>query len=158
MKLTIRSLETKQKELEELREKLRLNNKELGNTIATDSLRENQWLEQLRLQNESLRARISNLSAAISTAEIIKDSPKKGIVNVDDQVELRLEFDSGDVEEGLFRLVDDYPAVNSYDVELVTINSPIGSAIFQKPIGASEKVQIAGNNGHIIVTILRIMD
>ncbi len=160
MKLTIRSLETKRKELEELREKLRLNNKELGSTIETDSLRENQWLEQLRLQNESLRARISNLSSDISRAEIIKESHRKGIVNIDDTVKLRLEFDSGDCEESMFKLVDDLPplALVNLEIELVTINSPIGSAIFQKPIGATEKVYIDGNNGYIVVTILNIMD
>lgn len=161
MKLTTRSLETKQKELEDLREKLRINNRELGSTIETDSLRENQWLEQLRLQNESLRARISSLSAAISSAEIINDSHRKGIVNIDDTVKLRLEFDSGDCEESMFKLVDDLPPLvlaTNLEIELVTINSPIGSAIFQKPIGATEKVYIDGNNGYIVVTILNIMD
>lgn len=157
VKLTAKSRATMQKELDKLHEKLAQNNMEMGRTIETDSRHENSWLEQLRYENQSLRARIRNLTLEINTAEFVMDVPQKGIVNIGDRVKLRLQYDNEDSDEEIFTLVDEYTSSHSLEENLVTLNSPIGLAIFHKSIGYHEKVSLA-DNGYLEVTILDIMD
>lgn len=102
--------------------------------------------EAFRLENE-----IKELTSEIMNAIIVENQGVDDIVDVNDVIEIEMIYDDEDKEIETIRLVGDISDMMQ-EVQ-VTLNSPLGQAIYLHHIG--EDVYYMVNNNKIMVRIVR---
>lgn len=154
MLLTNSALQEKKKELDNLKERLDNIRKEKHLSFSQadgDGWHDNFGYEQAVRDEKMIINQINALSESIRTAIILEDECSNNQISVGSNVVLRLDYGDGDVEEIVGKLVA--LAGNSFENE-ITLNSPIGQAIFGKkndevcecllPNGNRLKIEIIG--------------
>lgn len=147
MLLTKEAYRQKEKELEELNQKLQEVRKEKALQISQsdgDDRHDNFGFEQAEIQERAIIKDIRDLTAQLRNVSIVEtdEDRSKRIVQVGDLVKLKLDYGDGDVLEKNYRL----QALPSSEEATVTLNSPIGIAIFQKEVGFIGECKIANDN------------
>lgn len=147
MLLTKEAYRQKEKELEELNQKLQEVRKEKALQISQsdgDDRHDNFGFEQAEIQERAIIKDIRDLTAQLRNVSIVEtdEDRSKRIVQVGDLVKLKLDYGDGDVLEKNYRL----QALPSSEETTVTLNSPIGIAIFQKEVGFIGECKIANDN------------
>lgn len=135
-----------------LRDLQRLKNQFAANELAMsysfqnaagDGAHDNGEFESLQATEKMLAGQIDRLVARIQSAHII-EVPELDVdqVNVNDIVVLRMQYDMDDIEEDTYTLVGgDGSSISNQ----ISINSPIGKAIFQRYIGETVSYEVNGN-------------
>lgn len=151
MILTSSALKEKESELMKL--KIRLDNirkeKHLSFSQADgDGWHDNFGYEQAVRDEKMIINEINSLSELIRTATVLENSrSNQGQVSIDSNVLLKLDYGDGDVEELSGRLV----ALNTKSLEHeneITLNSPIGQAIFGK--SSDDESECILPNGNVL--------
>lgn len=132
----------KLKKYQELRKSL----KETSNAKIAAAYAEpgNTWhdnfdYEQLDLQEDSLFSRLEELANIINNATIIEQrKPKDKNVDIYDVLKLLFIYDKDDQEELILSLGKGYSDNN------ITLSSPLGKAIYNKPYGSHIKYSVNG--------------
>lgn len=104
-----------------------------------------------RIKDELL-ARIEDKQNTLTLVKLIEKQNSENILDLGDTATIELDFGDDDKETCLIKLV----SVDSYtenDLECVSINSPLGRALYRKNIG--EKTYYMVKNNRVNVTILK---
>lgn len=110
---------------------------------------ENSIREERKISYE-LQKMIDN----IKNIEILPEMKKtnKNIVNINDIIELRLIYSKDDVEIDKFKLTGNYKTNINKELKEITLNSPLGKAIYLKKINSHTHYYV--NNNKIEIEIL----
>lgn len=101
-----------------------------------DNWHDNPTLYQTELQERALMREISEMKSRLLTAEIVENLNDENLVDIGDIVKIDMIFGADDRDEEIFRLVATNPSFNIDDeVKEISINSPLGNAMYQKKIG-----------------------
>mgnify|MGYP004465735815 CR=1 FL=1 len=103
------------------------------------------------LRDQMIR-KIEDKKNTLTLVKIIEKENSENILNLGDVATIELDFGEDDKETCLIKLV----SVESYtenDLECVSINSPLGRALYRKNVG--EKTHYMVKNNKIEVTILK---
>lgn len=107
-----------------------------------DNWHDNPTLYQTELQEMALMREIREMKEKMNNIEIVENLGDESVVDIGDIVRIDMIFSPDDREEEIFKLV----ATSNFDLNAeireVSINSPIGNAMYHKKIGdtASYKV------------------
>ncbi len=140
-----REIENKEEELK----KLRLY-KGTDAIYQGDNWHDNPTLYQAELKEVSLMKEISRLKNMLLDAEIVESLNDESLVDIGDVVKLEMFLDPDNVEENIFKLVATTPNFSA-NIKEVSLNSPLGSAIYQKKVGESTSYSVNNNTFNIII-------
>ena len=125
----VKAYEIKEMELETLKERLKEARREKALAIAQadgDSRHDNFGFEQAEIQERAVIKEINDLTRLLQDAEIVEEKANSNTVDVGSRVEMELDYGDGDVETVVLKL----QPLPSDESGVVTLNSPIGRAIF----------------------------
>lgn len=107
-----------------------------------DNWHDNPTLYQTESQERSIMYRLKEMREKLLTIEIVEKIDNDELVDIGDTVLIDMIFAPDDQEEQIFTLIGGNPDF-SLDIPQISINSPLGGAIYHKKIGdqASYTVQ-----------------
>lgn len=154
IKLTKEGLEKLKLKLELLKKEFQANEKAMTESChnsSGDGPHDNAEFEELLRNERMLVGEINSLQERIKNVEIVKiQNLDDNTVNIDDFIDINLVFDDDDQEKMIVQLVGE--EASALD-DKVSINSPLGKAIYGHKIG--ETVSYSVNNNEIHVDLLR---
>ena len=110
-----------------------------------DNWHDNPTLYQAELQERCLMREIAEMKYKLqNNVEIVENLGDEEIIDIGDIVRIDMIFSEDDREEEIFKLVATTPNLKfGAEIQEVSINSPIGNAMYHKKIGeiATYKVQ-----------------
>lgn len=128
------------KEIEKLN-KLSVNNLTVGSEAYKDAIgdgwHDNFAFEQAMIEDRSIATRINNLLAKKDFIKVIKiQNLNSEIINIGDILVLEIKYADNDIERVKIKLTGNYCPTTNLDNEIqeITLNSPLGKAIYQKNI------------------------
>ena len=136
---------------EYLKEKIQKNSRDMSEYQSDDAYgdgwHDNFAYEQAMQKDNSLNYELKNKMKDLKNIVIVKNSGNPDIVDIGATIEL--EFD-GEVE--CYLLSGGYNSDFEKEIPVITLNSPLGIAIYKKKIGDSFKYKIGENtiDGKII--------
>lgn len=140
------------KKLEELQEKFYQNSKDKADAMTSavgDSWHDNFQFEELDREEVNIVNQIRNLSERIKNIRIIEPHNNENMVNIGDRLKLQIKYADGEVEDLEITLYGmDCDTLNNE----ITINSPLGKAIYNKKVGDIIVCNI--NDSNITVNII----
>ncbi len=135
----LHEIEKKEKQLAELRMY-----KGKDAIYQGDNWHDNPTLYQAELQEKSLMLEISEMKRRLKDIKIVENLGNEELIDIGDIVKVDMIFSENDREEIILILVATSPKSDlDSGIKEVSINSPIGSAVYHKKIGeiATYKVQ-----------------
>lgn len=109
-----------------------------------DNWHDNPTLYQAELQEISLMREIAEMKHKLqNNVEIIENLGDEELIDIGDIVKIDMIFSENDREEEIFKLVATTNLKFDAEIQEVSINSPIGNAMYHKKVGeiATYKVQ-----------------
>lgn len=101
-----------------------------------DNWHDNPTLYQTELQERVLMREIAEMKHKLNyNVEIVENIGDESLIDVGDIVKVDMIFSEDDREEEIFKLVATTPSFEREEIKEVSINSPLGSAIYHKKIG-----------------------
>ena len=155
MLLTPKAYEIKEMELETLKKRLKEARREKALAIAQadgDSRHDNFGFEQAEIQERAVIKEINDLTRLLQDAEIVEEKANSNTVDVGSRVEMELNYGDGDVETVVLKL----QPLPSDESGVVTLNSPIGRAIFGQKENFCGECKLGGGN-IVKIHILKIL-
>lgn len=145
--------------IEELKAKLIENNK--GRKDAFDAGAGDGWdspeFEEIERNETMIIGELQRRYDELSRVVIIEKKENSETVEIGDTIKLHMIFSEEDFEEKLFKIVGGMPSFNlDAEIQEISINSPIGKAIYQKQIGETCKYSV--NNRQFTVLIKEKID
>lgn len=145
--------------IEELKAKLNENNK--GRKAAFDAGAGDGWdspeFEEIERNEAMIMGELQRRYDELSRVVIVEKKENSETVEIGDTIKLHMIFSEDDFEEKLFKIVGGMPSFNlDAEIQEISINSPIGKAIYQKPIG--ETCRYSVNNRQFTVLIKEKID
>ena len=143
-------------ELERLKE-LSLTSASVGNEAYKDAIgdgwHDNFAFEDSMRESRTIAKKIDKMLEEQSNLKIIETKEiGEELINIGDVFNIKIEYDIDDVEEEIVKLTGNYfPNINN-NVKEITLNSPIGKAVFQKRINS--KTSYFVRDKEIIIYIL----
>ena len=155
--LTIDGFEELKNEINILKEKLKAIQNEKSEACSGaigDGWHDNFAYEDAERRENSVIAQINKLMVQSNNIEIIENEDIiDDIVCIGDKVDLEFLYESGDSDTDCFRLTGNWKYNEYDDYQEITLNSPLGNAIYKQKIGSS--VEYVVNEKRIKVTILK---
>lgn len=150
LRLTQEGIENLKKEVEAKREELRELGRYKGHAAENegDAWHDNFAFEQTEIKERSLLRQIDELQKQISMAQIIEvtESSDNEKVAINSKVKVLIKYDEDDTEELDVILVGSQVNLNSAsEFDEISINSPMGEAIYQKKVGFEGYYTVNGN-------------
>ena len=109
-----------------------------------DNWHDNPTLYQAEMQERSLMREIAEMKYKLeNNVEIVENLGDDSLIDIGDVVKIDMIFSADDREEEIFKLVATTPSFDmEAEIKEVSINSPLGNAMYHKKIGdvASYKV------------------
>ena len=131
------------------------------NEAVGDGWHDNFAFEQTMIEDRNITAKINNLLKKKSQIKIVADDKlKKELINIGDVLILEIKYAEDDIERVKIKLTGNYyPNTNPYeDIEEITLNSPLGKAIYKKNINDKDINYVVQNRKIEIKVIERIND
>lgn len=140
------------REIEKLDEKLKKLRKYKGTEaiFLGDTWHDNPTLYQTENEERSIMFHIKDMRDKLKNIEIVEKTDNGELIDIGDTVVVDMIFGPGDTEEQIFTLIGGSPDF-SLEIAQVSINSPLGSAVYQKRVG--DKVTYTIQNTLINVEI-----
>jgi transcription elongation GreA/GreB family factor len=126
------------RELEKIKKELQENsfNKSSSYVDAVgDGWHDNFAFEESKRKELGIIRKLEEKLIGLSRIVILEKEDSNENVNIGDLVKLKIHYDLDDVEENIFRLIGGTLPDISAEIIEITLNSPIGTAIFKKKIG-----------------------
>lgn len=118
-----------------------------------DGWHDNFAYEEAMREERNMASRIEQMLKEQKLLKIVKKrSMEKNIVNIGDTVKLAIQYDEDDIEIEFVKLTGKYKTDTDLEIKEISLNSPIGKAIFGKKINSS--VSCVVNGKEISVNIL----
>lgn len=126
-----KEIERKEKELADLRIY-----KGTDAIFQGDNWHDNPTLYQTEAKERTLMLEIAKMRRKLLKIEIVENIGDETLIDIGDIVKIDMIFSEDDREEEIFKLVATNPSFGlDTDINEVSINSPIGKAMYQKKIG-----------------------
>ncbi len=142
------------REIEMLKQELR--NTNLGRKEAFDAGAGDGWdspeFEEIERKERLIQSQLKEKYEMLSNAEIVKSQSNDQIVDIGDILLLNMVFSDDDIEELKVKLVASNNDDFNEDMEIITLNSPLGQAIYKKKIG--EECTYSVNENKFLVRIV----
>lgn len=87
---------------------------------------------------------ISEMKHKLQNIEIVESMNNESLIDIGDIVRVDIIFDEDDREEETFKLIATTPSFNA-KVKEVSINSPIGAAVYHKKVGDFATYKVKDN-------------
>lgn len=101
-----------------------------------DNWHDNPTLYQTEMKERSLMLEIAEMKRKVRNIEIIDNLGDEKLIDIGDIVKVDMIFSDDDREENIFKLVATTPDFDiNAEIQEVSINSPIGNAMYHKKIG-----------------------
>jgi len=141
-------------DIEELKRKLNANNKERKN--AFDAGAGDGWdspeFEEIERNERMLSGELQRKYDELSRVVIIEKKANSDVVNIGDIIKADMYYSDDDIEEELFKLVGGMPAFDlNAGIQEISINSPIGDAIYQRKIGDKCSYSVNGSQFYVLI-------
>ncbi len=151
-------------EIEKLK-KLSLNNLTAGSEAYKDAIgdgwHDNFAFEQAIIEDCNIATKISNLLAKKNLIKVITiQTLKSELINIGDVLVLEIKYADDDIEKVKIKLTGNYYPNTNLDNEIqeITLNSPLGKAIYQKNINDKDINYVVQNRKIEIKVIEKIKD
>ena len=137
----LKQIEAKEQEL------LKINS---GRREAWDAGAGDGWdspeMERIEMVSRGIERELLDLRYKRDHCIIIREkSSDAAQVNIDDVVVVEIEFDEDDIESSKIRLVADFAGFSAEDgIDRVSIDSPLGQAIYKKQVGGTYEYEVNG--------------
>lgn len=146
-------------EIEELKKELVILNK--SRKEAFDAGAGDGWdspeFEEIEREERKIHGFISEKTKFLNEAEIIEKHNDKSKIDIDDIIMTKIKYpDEDEAEEVILKLVANKNKNTNEEFIEVSINSPLGTSIYEKTIG--EEVKYYLNNEEVIVNIIKKLD
>lgn len=143
-------------ELDRLQE-MSKNNSVLGSEVyqaaVGDGWHDNFAFEESMRESRMIAKRIDDLLEKKEKLQIINDLDKKiELVNLGDTVDVEIKYSDDDIEREIITLTGNYIPNTNNSLNEITLNSPIGKAIFKAKIGTSVSYYVEDNE--IFITLI----
>ena len=144
---------------EELRklEELSRSNSTLGSEAykeaVGDGWHDNFAFEESMRESRAIAKRIDDLLSKQQYLKIIDDNDKKeNLVNIGDKVSINIKYSDDDIENEVIVLTGNYIPNTTDKINEISLNSPLGKALFKAKIGTSTSYFVGSSE--IFITIL----
>lgn len=108
-----------------------------------DNWHDNPTLYQAEAQERSLMLEIAEMKRKLLTIEIVENLGDESLIDIGDIVKIDMIFSENDREEEIFKLVATNPSFGlDTGISEVSINSPIGKAMYHKRIGEMAQYKV----------------
>lgn len=155
--LTNEGLEEYKNEIVILKDKLSKINTEKSIAYSDaigDGWHDNFAYEDAKRQEDKIVAQINNLVRDSNYIEIVNvNEYYDNKVNINDIIELKFKYEDGSIDIDKFKLTGNWKSKDCDDYQEITLNSPLGKAIYMKEI--KSKVEYTVNDKLIVVDILK---
>lgn len=155
--LTLDGLDEFKNEIEFLKEKLSKIQTEKSDAYSGaigDGWHDNFAYEDAKRHEDTIVAQINNLVVNSNYIEIIDIGKyQENKVNINDMIEIKFKYEDGSEDVDKFKLTGNWKSKDCDDYQEITLNSPLGEAIYLKELGS--RVQYIVNEKIIIVDILK---
>lgn len=143
-------------ELEKLKDSITSNaliSTEACNDAVGDGWHDNFAYDEAMRQERFIVNRINNMINDIPFFKIIDDVYDNNKVNINDVIEVLIRYSEDDEEKEILKLTGNYSICNDdSSIREISLNSPIGNAIYKQNIGANVSYNVRNNK--IEVSIL----
>lgn len=134
----LKEIERKEKELADLRLY-----KGQDAIFQGDNWHDNPTLYQAELKELTLMREISEKKYKLNNIEIVENIGDDNLIDIGDVVKIDMIFSEIDREEETFKLIGTTPNIDSTSaIQEISINSPIGKAIYHKKIGDTAEYKV----------------
>ena len=136
-------------EVEEADRKLREHRKTRGDSYSSsagDGWHDNFDFEEMERQERLLSGDLQTKQKRLKNAIIVDKQDNENVVDIGDVLSLTLIFGEDDEETDIYKLSGTEAFSKDEDYNIVSINSPLGQAIYLKPIGEVVKYKVNGNS------------
>lgn len=147
-------------EIEKLK-KLSLNNSTAGSEAYKDAVgdgwHDNFAFEESMRQSRSIATRIDNMLKNKQYLKVIETKAKEdNLINIGDTLKVKIHYLDDDIEETTIKLTGNFiPIIETEnDVQEITLNSPMGKALYLKNI-EDDDINYYVNNKKIKITIIK---
>lgn len=144
-------------ELEKLKDSITSNalvSTEACNDAVGDGWHDNFAYDEAMRQERFIVSKINNMINDITFLKVIDDEYESEKVNVGDVIEVLIKYAEDDEEKEALKLTGNYSLCNDdTSIREVSLNSPIGKALYKQNIGATLSYNVGNNK--IEVSILR---
>ena len=121
-----------------------------------DGWHDNFAFEESMRQSRNIATRIDNMLKTKKHLKIIKTIPKENnLINIGDILKVKIYYSNEDVEETTIKLTGNFIPIieNENDIQEITLNSPLGKALYLKNIDDND-INYDVNNNRIKITII----
>lgn len=143
-------------ELKRLEELSRFNSalgSEVYNDAVGDGWHDNFAFEESMRESRAIAKRIDDLLLKQQYLKIIDDNDKKAnLVNIGDKININIKYSDNDIENEVITLTGNYIPNTTDELNEISLNSPLGKALFKAEIGTS--ISYFVGKSEIFVTIL----
>ena len=136
------------KELDELKAQYTLNSKEKSEAYQVavgDGWHDNFGFEQAKRDEDRILGELRRKTADLKRIVIVEHGTDENIVEVNDYVVLEVEYDENDKEVQTYRILGSDNGDLFADIAEVSLNSPIGKAVYHKPVGFKGQFEVRGS-------------
>ena len=139
------------KEIEELKKSLLENGKHKSYAYENsgDGFHDNFEFEQSELKERGILYQLREKVAGLDNIVVIEKQKNDEVIGVDDIVSLTIDFGDGDKETSIYKLVGSNSLNHDDEIQNISINSPLGQAIYLKHVG-EETSYVVNRNFYIV--------
>ena len=128
-------------------QKLRGMKVDIPSTGGSDSFDD----EEAKRQYDRINGLIVAKSELLNSAEIVDTEVIDGLVNIDDYLRCKISYSEDDNEETIIHLIGTRDISIKDGVQHISINSPLGAAIFGQPIGSFVKYKVGNDTYGVVI-------
>ena len=142
------------KEIRELEKKLSQIKKEKNNAgrgKTHDGFHDNFDREQAARDQDMLNTLISQRKANMRNIVVISKRSEDGLVDLGDYVYVEVSSDENEIQGRLIKLTGALMPKTADEVHELTINSPIGKAIYKKSVGETVFYKVRGKEFKVVI-------
>lgn len=138
-------------------EELSRSNSALGSEVCEnavgDGWHDNFAFEESMRESRAIAKRIDDLLSKKQYLKVIDDKYKdEDLVNIGDKVSIKIKYADGNIENEIVTLTGKYMPNTNDEINEISLNSPLGKALFKTKIGTSTSYFVGSSE--IFITIL----
>lgn len=122
-----------------------------------DGWHDNFAFEESMRQSRIIATKIDNMLKNQQYLKIIETKPQKdNLINIGDTLKIKIHYLDDDIEETIIKLTGNFiPVIESKNnVQEITLNSPLGKALYLKDI-KDDNINYVVNNKNVKITIIK---
>ena len=108
-------------------------------------------------ESRAIAKRIGDLLSKKQYLKIVDDKDKKeNLVNIGDKISINIKYSDDDIETEVITLTGNYIPNTTNEINEISLNSPVGNAVYKKKIGDTCSYSV--NNRNFSVLLKQKMD